>query len=98
MPVSPILAGSLFHPSNPSASVDSTIQTIFHVGSMAAVALQMIPGLPPGVQPIITTVIADMEKAYQAYKSNPTADLLEKIKDVMDQAFDDIAVAIHPSP
>jgi hypothetical protein len=80
----------------PSTTVDRTIETVFSVASMAVMALQMIPNMPPQIAGIVTLVVQDMEKAYEAYKANPSADLIANIKLVVDQGFDDVASVLHP--
>ena len=80
----------------PSAKVDQTIQTAFSVAAMAVMALQMIPGLSPKISGVIATVVQDMQRAYAAYKANPSADLLDDIKLIVDQGFDDVNAVLHP--
>jgi hypothetical protein len=80
----------------PSSNVDHTIETVFSVMGMASMALQMIPNMPPQISGIVRLVLQDMQAAYEAYKANPSADLIANIKLVVDQGFDDVASVLHP--
>ena len=80
----------------PSAAVNSAVNTIFSVVGMALSALTMIPGIQAGVLPIAATALTDLESAYAAYVANPNESLFDAITLIVTKALADVRAILHP--
>jgi hypothetical protein len=82
----------------PSPETDRIVTMVLHLTQMAAASIAIVPNINAKIPQIANNIASELQKAYNDYKAHPDETILDHVKDLVNDALNDIKFELQQQP